>query len=112
MKKLFLFTTILCLILSTTIYPGIAFTGKYTCKDKPNSYYIIKRSTSKPNDEGLITYYDGDMDITMDGRIKSSFGSKIMTVYWTQGIVESFELVNATQFYTGDFKWVRKGPAQ
>ncbi|WP_304354734.1 hypothetical protein [Brachyspira innocens] len=112
MKKLFLFTTILCLILSTQIYPNIVLTGKYTCKDRPNCHFIIKKSTSKPNDEGFITYYDGNIDVSMEGRIESKAGNRTMTVYWSTGLVENLEIVNGTQFYAGNFQWVRKGPAQ
>ena len=106
MKKLFLFSTILCLILSATIYPKVAFTGKYTCKDRPNCYFIIKRISDS---EGTITYYDGNTDVTLEGRIESKYkpGDRTMTVYWSIGLVETLELVNATQFYSGDFQWRR-----
>ena len=112
MKKLFLFTVILSMMFYAQVYSSLVITGKYTCEDRPNCYFIIKINPQRPNTEGTITYYDGNMGVSMEGRLESTYGNRIMTVYWSTGLVESLNMVNNTQFYSGDFKWVRKGPAK
>uniref|UniRef100_UPI003F4C8123 hypothetical protein n=1 Tax=Brachyspira catarrhinii TaxID=2528966 RepID=UPI003F4C8123 len=107
MKKIFLFTIILSIMLSGQIYPNIVMSGKYICEDRPNCYFTIKKDQYKPNYYGVITYYDGNMGVSMEGRVESNRGSKIMTVYWSTGLVEELRVINDSRFYAGDFKWIR-----